>query len=146
MFEIKIAEREHLSLVAELERATFFDPWSEKALELFVTDGGFCVICLEDGALCSYCTLTTVLDEAQIINVATSDPFKRRGCARAVIERVLNECKKRGIAFISLEVRESNSGAIALYESLNFAIVGKRNNFYTNPRENALVMVREKLV
>lgn len=144
MFEIRIAECEHLFLVAELERETFFEPWSEKALELFTTDGGFCVLCLEDDVLCSYCTITTVLDEAQIINVATSDAYKRRGCARAVIERVISECNKKGITSISLEVRESNSGAIALYESLDFTIVGKRNNFYSNPRENALVMVREK--
>jgi len=142
MLEIRMAKREHLPLIAELERATFSQPWSEEALELFLTDGGFCIACLEDGELCSYCTLTVVLDEAQIINVATSDAFKRRGCARAVIERVLSECRERGITYISLEVRESNSGAIALYKSLGFTVAGKRNGFYTNPREAALVMTK----
>ena len=142
MKEILLAKREHLSLVAELEAATFFEPWSEKSLELFLTDGGFCVVSLEDGALLSYCTVTTVLDEAQIINVATNSAHRRRGLSREVLTLVFDECKKRKITSISLEVRESNEGAIALYTSLGFTVAGVRKSFYSNPRENALVMIK----
>lgn len=143
MREIVIAQREHIPLIALLEVKTFHDPWSERALELFLTDGGFCVACLENDVLCAYCTVTTVLDEAQIINVATDEKFKRQGCARMVINRVLDECISRGISYISLEVRESNESAIALYSSLGFSVAGKRNGFYQSPRENALVMVKK---
>ena len=83
-----------------------------------------------------------MLDEAQIINVATSEAYKRSGCANAVIGGVFDECNKRGIVSISLEVRESNAPAIALYEKLGFVVAGKRKNFYTDPRENALVLIK----
>ena len=101
-----------------------------------------CVCCFEDDTLVSYCTLVTVLDEAQIINVATSPEFRGRGYAREVVFSVVDECKKRGITLISLEVRESNAPAIALYTSFGFTIEGKRKDFYKNPRENAFVMIK----
>ncbi|MBO5716019.1 MAG: ribosomal protein S18-alanine N-acetyltransferase [Clostridia bacterium] len=142
MREVILAQREHLPAVAELEKATFFEPWSEKSLELFLTDGAFCVACVDSEVLFSYCTVTCVLDEAQIINVATDSEHRGRGLAREVLEFVFDECKKRNITSISLEVRESNAPAIALYNSLGFSMAGVRKNFYTNPRENALVMIK----
>jgi ribosomal-protein-alanine N-acetyltransferase len=100
------------------------------------------VLCLEDGEIASYCSVLTVLDEGQIINVATADGFRRRGCARAVIERVIEESIRRGLVTLSLEVRESNAAAQALYEGAGFFSAGKRKDFYKNPRENALVMIK----
>jgi ribosomal-protein-alanine N-acetyltransferase len=145
MKELLLAKKEHLSLVAMLEEKTFSAPWTEKALEFFLDELNFCVILLEDGDLASYCTVTTVLDEAQIINVATDSRFKRMGMAEQVLFRVFEECSNRGIVSISLEVRESNEGAIALYKKLGFEVLGKRKNFYTEPIENALVMVKNKI-
>ena len=142
MREVILAQKEHLSAIAELEKATFFEPWSEKALELFLEKYNFCVALLDDNNLASYCTVTTVLDEAQIINVATDICYLRMGCAKSVIDAVILECQKRNIISISLEVRESNLPAITLYEGLGFAVAGKRKNFYSNPRENALVMIK----
>lgn len=142
MSEIILADRKHLALVADLEKETFFDPWSEKSLELFLTQDAFCALCMDGDKLASYCTVTTVLDEAQIINVATSNSYKGRGKASSVLEFVFDECKKRKITSISLEVREGNIAAISLYEKLGFAVAGKRKDFYKNPRENALVMIK----
>lgn len=142
MREVIVAQKEHLYAIAELEKATFFEPWSEKALELFLEKDNFCVALFLDNNLASYCTVTTVLDEAQIINVATDIRYKRMGCAKSVIDAVILECQKRNIISISLEVRESNLPAITLYEGLGFSAVGKRKNFYSNPRENALVMIK----
>ena len=142
MREIKIAKKEHISALANLEKETFFEPWSEKSLELFLEEQNFCVACLIDGELASYCTVTTVLDEAQIVNVATDSNFKRMGCAREVLDGVIFECQKRKITLISLEVREGNAPAIALYTKLGFTVAGKRKDFYKNPRENALVMIK----
>ncbi len=142
MREIIIAKREHLPNIAILESKTFDEPWSEKALELFLNENAFCVACFEDDGLASYCTVMTVLDEAQIINVATDDKYKRRGCGSAVISFVLEECARRALNTVSLEVRESNIPAIALYKSFGFSAEGKRKDFYKNPRENALVMIK----
>lgn len=143
MREIIIAAAEHIPLVAALEAETFSEPASESALaSLFIGGGSFCAVCLENGELCSYCTVVTVLDEAQIINVATAARHKRRGLAREVLSFVLDECKGLDITTISLEVRESNVPAISLYTSLGFSVAGKRRDFYKKPRENALVMIK----
>ena len=142
MKKILFAKKEHLPLVADIEKIVFSDPCSEKGLELFLDEKNLCVCCFEDDTLVSYCTLVTVLDEAQIINVATSPKFRGRGYAREVIFSVVDECKKRGITLISLEVRESNVPAIELYTSFGFTIEGKRKDFYKNPRENAFVMIK----
>ena len=142
MRRIILAQKEHLSLVANIEQMVFSEPWSEKSLELCLTEKAFCLCCFEGDALASYCTVITVLDEAQIINVATSKEYRKMGCAKAVIEAVFLECLKREINLISLEVRESNFPAISLYQSLGFTVEGKRKDFYKNPRENALIMIK----
>ena len=143
MKRVFLADESHALLIANLEKRTVTHPQSEKSLvEFFKLERNFAVVCLENGELVSYCTLTSVLDEAQIINVATAPEYKRQGCAKAVFERIFEECAHRGIITVSLEVRESNSPAISLYEDLGFSVAGKRKDFYTDPRENALIMIK----
>jgi len=84
-----------------------------------------------------------VLDEGQITNVATFPKYRRQGYGRTVMEALERYARERGIVLMSLEVRESNSGAIALYESLGWRSVGRRKNFYRHPVEDALVMIKE---
>ena len=132
-----------MPLIANLEKEVFSEPWSEKSLELCLTEKAFCICCFADELLTSYCTLITVLDEAQVINVATNPLSRGKGYAKAVLNTVFDECKKRDISTISLEVRESNLAAISLYESLGFSIEGIRKDFYKNPRENAFVMIKK---
>ena len=142
MKNIILAKKEHLSFVAELEKEVFSEPWSEKSLELCLTERAFCICCFEDDMLTSYCTVITVLDEAQIINVATSPSYRGMGYATLVLKAVFKECKNRGLTMISLEVRESNLPAISLYRSLEFTVEGRRKDFYKNPREDAFVMIK----
>ncbi|MBQ9978538.1 MAG: ribosomal protein S18-alanine N-acetyltransferase [Clostridia bacterium] len=143
MARVILGDKSHASFIASIEACTFTHPQSEGSLaEFFASERNFSVLCFEGDELVSYCTVTTVLDEAQIINVATSEHYKRRGCAHMVMTRVLEECEKRGITLISLEVRESNASAISLYEKLGFLTAGKRRDFYRDPRENALVMIK----
>lgn len=143
MKKVVLAKKEHLPQIANIEKEVFSDPCSEKGLELFLTDNAFCICRFEGDELVSYCTLITVLDEAQIINVATSVACRCKGYAKDVINAVFEECKKRGLTFISLEVRESNTPAISLYKSFGFTVEGTRKDFYKNPRENALVMIKK---
>ena len=138
-----IGTLDQLSQVAELEACTFNHPWSESALKIFFeSESAFCTLCLVDGELASYCTVVTVLDEAQIVNVATAEKHKGLGYAKDVIELVVSESIRRNIVSISLEVRESNFAAISLYEKKGFIAVGKRKGFYTEPKEDALVMIK----
>lgn len=138
----KLIQAEHLPLIAALEQTVFGEPWSEQSLALLCTEGGFGVLVLDgtDTAL-AYGGMLTVLDEGQITNIATHPDHRRRGYAAAVLGKLLDEARARGLATVSLEVRESNTPAISLYTRFGFEIAGRRNNFYTAPREHALVMV-----
>lgn len=143
MREVVFAEREHIPLIADLEAKTFANPSSESTLHhLLDTDGAKLVICIEDGKLLSYCSAVFVLDEVQILNVATAPEYKKQGFAKEVIGFLINESKKSGMLSISLEVRVSNVPAISLYNGFGFFVAGTRKDFYVNPRENAFVMIK----
>ena len=128
--------------VAELERLCFSQPWSRSSLELLTKEGiGVGMVCSSDGNICAYGGMIVAVDEGQITNIATHPDYRRRGYGRAIVESLQKYAKNNGLDSISLEVRESNKAAIDLYTALGFKIEGKRKDFYTAPREDALVMV-----
>ena len=128
--------------VAELEKLCFSQPWSKKSLELLLNDGiGVGMVCRQDGIVCAYGGMLCAVDEGQITNVATHPDFRRSGYGNAVVEALIKYAKNNRLDSISLEVRESNAAAIALYSSFGFKVEGKRKDFYTKPTEAALVMV-----
>ena len=130
--------------VAELEGLCFSLPWSEKALELLVFDKNVAFVALDSdtGRVAAYGGMLTVLDEGQITNIATHPDYRRKGIGERVVLSLIEYAEREGIKFISLEVRESNRAAIALYEKLGFLQAGIRKNFYTSPRENGIVMTK----
>ncbi len=134
-------EREHLSLIAQLEKRCFCEPWSEKALEILLGDHAFGFVLLQDGQAVSYAGMMTVLDEGQITNVASHPDFRKRGFGAAVLKALLDEAQARGLSLISLEVRKSNRDAITLYERAGFCVAGERRGFYKHPGEDAWVML-----
>lgn len=139
---VKFAPR-HVSAAAEIERLCFSEPWSEQSLALPATGEYGCgMACEVDGTLAAYACMVSVLDEGEIVNVATHPDYRRRGYARAVLDALLEKARLDGIVTLTLEVRESNVAAQALYASLGFEAVGKRKDFYSKPRENAIIMLR----
>ncbi len=127
---------------AELEKLCFHEPWSAKSLELLTNEGiGVGMICRKDGVICAYGGMLVAVDEGQITNIATHPDFRRMGYGRAVVEALIKYAKNNRLESVSLEVRESNKAAIALYTDLGFKVEGKRKDFYTKPTEAALVMV-----
>ena len=131
-------ERQRAAL-AEIERACFHAPWSENMLREELGKGIF-LVAEQDGRTAGYVGCQTVLDEGYITNVAVSPDFRRQGIARALIAELTAKAGENKLAFVTLEVRESNAPAIALYTGAGFAPVGKRKNFYSNPTENAVLM------
>ena len=130
----------HLSQIAELEKVCFADPWSEKALEILVTDEAYGAVCLENGRAMAYGSILWGVDEGQIINVATHPDARRRGMGAVVLEHLIATATTRGCEQLSLEVRISNTPAIALYERYGFLKMGLRRGFYKHPTEDAYVM------
>ena len=131
----------HLDGVCAIENECFAHPWSRGSRENALSDPNavFCVA-IENGGVIGYIGMLFVLDEGYICNVAVSQSFRKRGVGSALIQTLVTHCKKNDFAFLTLEVRESNAAARSLYEDFGFVKVGERNNYYTDPTENAVLM------
>ena len=136
---------DHLDEVAELERICFSAPWSRNMLaeELDNALSAFLVALDGDGKVVGYAGLQVILDEGYITNVAVRPEWRRRGVAGKLLQVFLDFAQANRLAFLTLEVRASNYGAIALYGSRGFRSVGRRRNYYEHPREDAVIMTRE---
>lgn len=135
----------HLDEIAELERICFSVPWSRNMLaeELDNACAAFLAAIDETNRVVGYAGLMVVLDEGYITNVAVHPDFRRRGIAQKLLDVFENFAKANKLAFLTLEVRESNYGAIALYGSRGYRGVGRRKNYYEHPKEDAVIMTRE---
>ena len=95
-----------------------------------------------DKKLIGYIGIKAVIDEGYITNIAVFPEFRRRGVAKALLNKVFEFAKEKGLSFVSLEVRPSNTEAISLYEKTGFKEEGRRKNFYRLPLEDALIMTK----
>ena len=141
MPSIEILTEAHIDGVHTLEELCFFEPWSQKSLELLCADGAFGVVALEDTEVLAYGGMTYVLDEGAITNIAVHPNHRRKGLGREIVKKLLSEGKDRGLDCIFLEVRESNTAARELYLSEGFLECGIRKNFYRHPTENGVQMM-----
>ena len=135
----------HIPQVEEIERACFPDPWSKKLLEdLLAEEHALTLAAVAgDGAVLGYVSLSWVLDEGYINNVAVRPDCRRMGIATALLEALRRQGVEKGLSFLTLEVRESNRGARALYAGLGFAEAGQRRGYYLHPKEDAIIMTLE---
>lgn len=128
--------------LAELERLCFSTPCGEAALRLLLGTEAYGVVLLEEETAVAYGGLFWGVEEGQVLNLAVAPQARRKGYGRRIMEVLLAEASGRGCTQLSLEVRVSNTPAIALYRQLGFEAAGRRKHFYTHPTEDALVMLR----
>ncbi len=142
MFRIRKAIYDDIKAMAEIERECIPEPWSVSSFEREFSARGsiFLAAVSENDEICGFITANAVLDEINIYNIAVKEKFRRQGIAMAL----LCELDKENAEMINLEVRESNSAAIALYEKCGFEQVGMRKNFYSEPVENAVLMTKKR--
>ncbi|MEO8482660.1 MAG: tRNA (adenosine(37)-N6)-threonylcarbamoyltransferase complex dimerization subunit type 1 TsaB [Acidobacteriota bacterium] len=132
-----------LKAVEQLQHQTFTNPWGADAIrwELENTDVARLYIAREPGgALIAYCACWVVFDELHINSFAVDPEWRRRGVARQLLRRVMEESAAAGVRSATLEVRRSNEPARHLYENLGFTIEGTRRDYYQDPREDALIL------
>ncbi len=141
-FKIINMDISHIPELARLETECFSSPWSENALsqELENQNSHF-LVAFSDRVL-GYIGVQEICSEAYITNIAVFNEFRKKGIGRKLLDSAINGAKSRNCEFITLEVRESNKNAIALYESENFEIAGLRKNFYTEPVENGIIYTK----
>ena len=136
----------HLEGAANLERLCFpAAPWSAQSLELLTNEGigvGYLLTDPADGTVVAYGGMLITVDEGQITNIAVHPDHRRRGAGRLLMDAIEADARRRAFNLLSLEVRVSNEPAIALYRAYGFEVAGVRRGFYTAPREDAYVMLK----
>ena len=143
---IRTLQVRDLPAIEQIERDSYRTPWSRSmfAGELSKTSS-VCLGALEEetGELVGYLIVSRYVDAWHVMNVAVDPAHRRRGIARTLLARLFEETSGDGRRGYTLEVRVSNVGAIKLYEALGFRGRGVRRGYYTDNREDALIMWRD---
>lgn len=136
--------RDNVGQIADIEQECFSHPWSRRMLEeeLDNLSASFIAAQAEDGTILGYAGLTVVLDEGYINNIAVREEYRKQGIASALLDVFVRFAQAHQLAFLTLEVRASNSAAIALYQKHGFERGGERKNYYEAPKEDAILMTR----
>jgi ribosomal-protein-alanine N-acetyltransferase len=130
-----------LPRIMEIERVSFSVPWQRNTFDsLFRRNDTDLVGAERDGVLVGYAVCWTILDEAELGNVAVAPEARACGVADTLVRAVLERIRQRGARACFLEVRESNLAAQRLYRRRGFEVVGRRRAYYSRPVEDALVM------
>ena len=140
-YKLVSMDKSHLDAVAALERTCFSKPWPKSMLEdeLYNPNVSLVVAEGEDGSVLGYGEIGVVLDEGCLEKIAVDPAYRRQGVAEAILSAYLRFGRAK-LAFLTLEVRASNEAAIGLYEKLGFKEVGRRRGYYTEPKEDAILM------
>jgi ribosomal-protein-alanine N-acetyltransferase len=143
--ELRRLESRDLDVVEEIERASYPSPWSRSmfAAELRKPSSVAIGAYLEDGVLVGYAFVSRYVDAWHVMNIAVAPDFRRRGIATTLLGRLFEVTAADPRRGYTLEVRVSNADAIRLYEKLGFEARGIRRGYYTDNREDALIMWRE---
>lgn len=150
---LEAAGEKDLGALCELESRCFSNPWTPAQLRGEMAEpsrGGVLILRapLEERVGCrglvAYCTFRLVSDEFHLHNLAVSPDFRGQCLGRRLLRVALGLGGRRGATTAHLEVRRSNSPAIALYTSEGFEVVGARRGYYRLPEEDALLMSMER--
>lgn len=130
-----------LPRIISIEQASFSTPWRRTTFEgLLRREDADLIGATLGEELAGYAITWTILDQAELGNVAVTPEARRQGVGRLLVEGALRRVRARGARECFLEVRESNAAARRLYEELGFAAIGRRRRYYSSPVEDALVM------
>ena len=144
MMRIEPMTDAHVAQIAELEKLCFSDPWSANSIAYELHNAlSLWLVALEGETVIGYVGSQSVMGESDMMNVAVAPTHRRQGVAEALVTELSRQLKVLGNESLTLEVRASNAGAIALYEKLAFHQVGRRPNYYRNPKEDALILRKE---
>ena len=133
--------------VMAVEHDSFLTPWSRSAFEeeLAQTRLARYIVAVENGEIVGYAGTWLVINEAHVTNVAVSGQRRREGIGRLLMQKLMELARDNDMESMTLEVRVSNAAARHLYEQLGFVEAGIRKNYYSETKEDALILWCEKL-
>lgn len=149
----KPMSKEHISAVAQIEKECFCHPWNEAAFyDELDNPMALTIVAIQADDISAlpnkenvagFVNVRIINDEVYINNIAVSKAYRQRRIGTELLTSLENIVRNNKALFITLEVRESNAPAIALYKSLGYKTVGKRKKFYRDPDEDAVLMTKD---
>lgn len=141
---IKRMTSEHVPQIAFLEKLCFHDPWSESSIASELNNSlSLWLVAMEDDTVVGYVGSQTVLGWTDMMNIAVHPDYRRKKIGEQLVLSLEEELRKQESTCLTLEVRASNEPAKSLYYKLGFLEVGRRKNYYRNPKEDALILRKE---
>jgi len=141
--EIRRAISDDAVGIGELEELIFSDPWDRKDIFSYIcSDTGMCYTAKKDGKIVAYIIGRIIAPEGEIYRIATHPEYRRRGIAYRLLDYAVKTERGRGLECLFLEVRSKNIAARNLYHSYGFRQMGERKNYYSNPTDDAIIMVK----
>ena len=139
---VRRATIEDAKEIFAIEMECFSVPWSLDSIEieLLNEDKKLYYVIEDANGVVGYAGAWLVYDEGQITNIAIRPSIRRQGFGAKLTSALIEECFKRGMHEIFLEVRISNLSALSLYRQLGFTVKGMRKNYYSEPKEDAYIM------
>ncbi|MCL1884932.1 MAG: ribosomal protein S18-alanine N-acetyltransferase [Defluviitaleaceae bacterium] len=141
MFEIIKGNHRHATQMHDIEAESFAVPWSVMSIEYeLMQKHTICYVATENDTVIGHIYMRHIISEGHIVNLAVKKSQRKKGIAYALIFALSIAAQEMDMRGLTLEVRESNTAAIALYEKHGFVSGGVRKNYYTNPTENGIIM------
>jgi ribosomal-protein-alanine N-acetyltransferase len=144
LVRIRAATPADVPAIVAIERAAFADPWSARMFTVCMHSGVHMVLVAErgegQGAVVGFVVIQIVSADAEVLDIAVADNERGQGVGRILLDAALEQCARLGGVAVTLEVRESNVAARALYASRQFHIVGRRRRYYHSPVEDGLIL------
>lgn len=141
--KVREARSADFDRILEIEQAAHPTPWTRDVFgrefeldisHVWVVETG------SDAEVVAFLVFWVVHDEVHVLNVAVDPAFRRIGIATSTLQHLEEVSRKHSASFITLEVRHENRAAIALYEALGYEIIGRREAYYADTGEDALIM------
>jgi ribosomal-protein-alanine N-acetyltransferase len=133
--------------IARLEEEIFSDAWSYRDVQdLICTEGGMCFTAVEGDEVIAYVIGRLIAPEGEIYRVAVAPHKRQRGIGYRLLDYAVKTSRGQGLERLFLEVRSRNVPAINLYKAYGFKEIGTRKNYYKDPQDDAIVMLRANSV
>ena len=145
--EIRRSKPDDVTAICQMEMNIFSDPWGEKDIFSYIcSERGMCFTALEDSRPIAYIIGSKIPPEAEIYRIAVREDKRQRGTGYRLLSYALKTERGSGVETVFLEVRESNLPARALYRAYGFTEISIRKNYYQNPVENAVIMIKDSKI
>ena len=129
--------------IAEIELATFPDPWSYRSvMDLITAEGAMCFTAREGTRVVGYVIGRLIAPEGEIYRVAVAEEYRRRGIAYRLLDYAVKTSRGKGLESLFLEVRSQNVAAINLYRAYGFSEISRRKDYYRDPLDDAIIMLK----